>query len=280
MSARAPRFAVIGDPVTHSASPRLFALLSRILGIPLDYRAERVTAAELPSILDRVRGGAYQGLSVTLPHKEAVLRLADGASEAARAIGAANTVVLGEGQRLEVHNTDGVGFLRALARHGVSLAGARVLLLGAGGAAHAAAAVSRSAGASALWIANRTPARAEVLAAAFSGIAVPLTAAALHPVLSSSNVLVQATSAGLSRPSETALPAGCVLHPQLTVLDMVYQPLDTTLLKAARGAGARAIDGLWMLVYQAAEQLRLWTGADVPEEAITSLHDALARGTP
>jgi shikimate dehydrogenase len=270
------RYAVVGDPVAHSASPRLFAALGRHLGLSFDYRAERISAAELPEFLLRVRGGAYLGLSVTLPHKEAALRLADSASESARAVGAANTLRLRDG-RLEADNTDGVGLVRALASYGVTLAGARVLVLGAGGAARAAVHAARGAGASALYVANRTEGRAERLAADFGAVAVPLVADALVPVLEQVDVLVQASAAGLLRPTETVLPAGCVLHPELTVLDMVYQPLETALLREARSAGARCVDGLWMLVHQALEQARLWTGAEVGRSVAPAVHAELVR---
>ncbi len=170
------RYAVVGDPVAHSASPRLFAALAARLGLPLEYRAERVTALEFQDFLGRVRGGAYQGVSVTLPHKESALWFADSASESARATGAANTLTRGEGRLLRADNTDGVGLVRALAEHGVTLAGARVLVLGAGGAARAAAQAARAAGARTLLVANRTAERAERLAEAFGGVAVPLSA--------------------------------------------------------------------------------------------------------
>jgi shikimate dehydrogenase len=280
MSALKPRFAVIGDPIAHSVSPRLFAHLAGYLDFPFDYSAVRVTASELPSFLARVRQGAFQGLSVTLPHKEVLLQLAETASETARATGAANTLRVPAPGRLEADNTDGTGLVRALAQQGVSLGGARVLVLGAGGAARAAAQASQAAGARALFISNRTPPRAEVVAAQFGGVAVPLTAAALQPVLAETEVLLHATSAGLCAPSETALPPGCVLHRGLTVLDMVYQPLETALLRNARASGARTVDGLWMLVYQALEQLRLWTGVEAPPSLAGRLHLALAPVLP
>ncbi len=268
---------MVGDPVAHSASPRLFAALAARLGLPLEYRAERVTALEFQDFLGRVRGGAYQGVSVTLPHKESALWFADSASESARATGAANTLTRGEGRLLRADNTDGVGLVRALAEHGVTLAGARVLVLGAGGAARAAAQAARAAGARTLLVANRTAERAERLAEAFGGVAVPLSAGALGAVLQDVDVLVQASAAGLGRPGETALPQGCVLHPRLTVLDMVYQPLETVLLRAARDAGARSVDGLWMLIHQALEQLRLWTGTEAGPGVAVALHEELAR---
>lgn len=278
MRQKTARYAVVGDPVAHSASPRLFAALGRHLGLPLDYRAERVTAAELEAFLGRVRQGEYQGLSVTLPHKEAALRLSDSASESARATGAANTLSLGPGGLLQADNTDGVGLLGALAEHGTALAGARVLVLGAGGAARAALHAARTSGARSLHVANRTPVRAERLAETFGAVALPLTAEALGPLLPSIDVLVQASAAGLLHRQETALPAGCVLHPHLTVLDMVYQPLETALLRAARAAGARSVDGLWMLIHQGLEQMRLWSGREAGPGVAKALHAELERG--
>lgn len=277
MSGQPARYAVVGDPVAHSASPRLFAALGRHLGRPLDYRAEHITASAFPGFLGRVREGAYRGLSVTLPHKEAALGLADSASPTARAVGAANTLVLRDGH-LEADNTDGVGLVRALGEHGVGLRGKRVLVLGAGGAARAAVQAARSAGAGALIVCNRTFERAEQLAHTFGALAVPLSAGVLQPVLDDTDVLLQASAAGLLRPTETALPAGCVLHPHLTVLDMVYSPLETALLRAARAAGARTIDGLWMLIHQGLEQLRLWTGAEAPAGLAARVHAELSKG--
>jgi shikimate dehydrogenase len=278
MNRRAGTFALIGDPVAHSASPRLFAAIARELGLALVYRAERVPAGDLASFLDRVRSGTYQGLSVTLPHKEAVFRMADSATAAARATGAANTLAVRSGGTLEADNTDVAGLLRALTEHGVKLAGASVLVLGAGGAARAAVQASREQGARFLAVANRTPERARVLVEALGGRAVALERSALQPLLDGADVLVQASAAGLSRPEETPLPAGCVLHRNLTVLDMVYQPLETALLRAARNAGARTVDGLWMLVHQGLEQLRIWTGAEAPSALPAKLHAELAGG--
>jgi len=273
------RYAVVGDPVAHSLSPRLFAALAPRLGLQLDYRAERVPPGALPDFLSRARAGAYRGLSVTLPHKEAALALADVASETARAVGATNCLLV-EGGKLLAHNTDGVGLTRALADKGVSLAAARVLVLGAGGAARAAAHAARASGAAALWLSNRTARRAVGLAEAFAATPVPFEAAALQPVLDAADVLIQASAAGLGRPGETALPAGCVLHPGLTVLDMVYQPLETALLRATRTAGAQGVDGLWMLIHQALEQLWLWTGIQAPAGLAAALHGELAAGGP
>ncbi len=275
MTAHAPRYAVVGNPVAHSASPRLFTALARHLGLSFEYRAEHVEVAGFPDFLQSVRGGAYQGLSVTLPHKEAALRLADSAAPTAQAVGAANTLVAHQG-RLEAHNTDGTGLLAALAGQAVTLKNARVLILGAGGAARAAVQAVKEAGAASVWLSNRTPERAQRVADALGAAAVPTSG--LAQLLKSVDVLLQASAAGLSRPTESALPADCVLHPRLTVLDMVYQPLQTQLLRDARAAGAHTVDGLWMLIHQALAQYLLWTGVEVSKDVAGALHAELAGG--
>lgn len=270
------RYAVIGDPIAHSASPRMFRWLAERLGLPLTYEAVRVPAESLAAFLEETRAGRWDGLSVTLPHKQNALVLADRADRLAARTGAANCLVRGPEGRLVAHNTDVEGIVQALDQHGVSLGDASVLLLGAGGAARAAAAAAREEGALRLWIANRHPTRAMELASAFGGEAVPLTADALAPLFPLVDVLLQGTSVGLDAPEDSPLPPGCVLHDRLTVMDMVYRPLRTRLLRDAEQAGARTVDGLWMLVFQGLAQLRLWTGAEVGDDVAPALHQHLA----
>jgi len=272
------RFAVIGDPVSHSASPGMFGWLAARLGLPLTYEAVRVLPGELAAVLEQTRRGRWDGLSVTLTHKHDALVLADRAVPGATRTGAANCLTRGEDGRLVAHNTDVEGVARALAMHGLSLRGANVLLLGAGGAARAGAVASREAGAARLWVTNRHPARAVELASAFQGEAMPLTGAALASVLPEVDVVLQATSVGLEGSGDSPLPPECVLHDRLTVMDMVYRPLRTRLLRDAEASGARTIDGLWMLVFQGLAQLRLWTGVDPGPEVAPALHAHLAEG--
>jgi shikimate dehydrogenase len=160
----------------------------------------------------------------------------------------------------------------------VTLQGASVLVLGAGGAARAAVQAAQASGAASVWLSNRTAVRAQQLAEAFGAVAVP--SADLAQLLPEVDVLLQASAAGLLRPTESALPAGCVLHPRLTVLDMVYQPLQTQLLRDARAAGARTVDGLWMLIHQALAQCLVWTGVEAAPDVAPALHAELARGQP
>ena len=271
-----PRFAVIGDPIAHSASPELFGWLGDRLGLTLSYDAVRVPADALASVLEQTRAGRWDGLSVTVPHKQNALVLADRSDARAARTGATNCLVRGADGRLAAHNTDVEGIVQALAHHALSLDGARVLVLGAGGAARAAAMAAQEAGASRLWIANRHPTRSLDLARAFEGEAVPLTSEALGPVLAGADLVLQATSVGLGAPGDSPLPPGCVLHDRLTVMDMVYRPLRTRLLREAEAAGARTLDGLWMLVFQGLAALRLWTGVEVGPDVAPALHDHLA----
>jgi len=273
-----PRFAVIGDPIAHSASPPLFRWLADRLGVGLGYEAVRVPAGALASVMEEARAGRWDGLSVTIPHKQDALVLADRADPRAARTGASNCIVRAPDGRLVAHNTDVEGVTAALAQHGCSLAGSAVLLLGAGGAARAGAVAAREGGAARLWIANRHPSRAIELASAFDGEALPLTAEALGPVLPRTDLVLQATSVGLDAPGDSPLPPGCVLHDRLTVMDMVYRPLRTGLLRDAEAAGARTIDGFWMLVFQGLAALRLWMGTEPAADVAPALHAHLAEG--
>ena len=258
-----PSYAVIGDPVEHSLSPKIFEWLFQETGLPGRYGAIRVVPEALEATLARVRGGELSGLSVTLPHKEAALRLVDALHPLAERIGALNCVMPEEGGTLRGYNTDAIGFRRALEEQGARLAGSRVVLLGAGGAGRSAAFAAREAGARSIVIANRSLERAERLVSELqipTATAVPLTAGGLGGPLAEADLLVNATRVGLLAPEESPLPGGFSLKPGLWVNDMVYRPLETALLRQARESGATVIDGLWMLIHQALEQLRIWTG--------------------
>lgn len=314
-------YAVIGDPVEHSLSPKLFSRLFKDLGVDAHYTALRVEASQLTETIDHLRRGSLQGVSVTIPHKETLLPLLDALHPLAARIGAVNCVRRTSEGVLEGYNTDAHGFRLALEAGGRRLAASRMLLLGAGGAARAAAFAAVTAGAKGLTIANRDPERAMSLGlelvgsgrawpegallrrweeddgkalarrapmirrlAAPSGKCyvqvVPLEAEALAHPLSHSDLLINATSVGLNDPSADPLPRACELHQRLLVLDMVYQPLRTALLRRAEGHGAATVDGLWMLVYQALEQLRIWTGQTAAPAIAERIHRYLREDPP
>ncbi len=256
---------LIGDPVAHSLSPAMHNAAFAALGLDYVYLAFRVARAELPHALNGFRAFGGRGLNVTIPHKVEVIALLDGLDALAGQIGAVNTIVA-EGGRLTGYNTDAPGFLAALSGAGYDPQGKRVVLLGAGGAARAVAfALAGLAGA--MTILNRASSlkRAEELAASLrlAGQAAEvqeLSEAHLRAALAQADLLVNATSVGMSpQAEETPVPA-VLLRPPLTVFDLVYTPLRTRLLREAEAAGCPTIGGLAMLVAQGAASFGLWTG--------------------
>lgn len=246
---------VIGWPVAHSRSPRLHGHWLARHGIDGAYVPLPVAPDDLARVLPALARAGFAGVNVTLPHKEAALRLADEATAYARTVGAANTLIFKDG-RILADNTDCFGFLADLRAHGVDPAGQGALVLGAGGAARAVVAALRGAGA-AVTVTNRTRARAEALAAEL-GAAV-LDWAAVPDALPSTRLLVNTTSLGMAGqpPLEidlAPLPDGA------TVADIVYVPLETPLLRQAAARGLCAIGGLGMLLHQAQPGFSAWFG--------------------
>jgi shikimate dehydrogenase len=259
---------VCGWPVAHSRSPQMHnAGLAaagldgwRYLRLPLPPELFAETVRALPA-------AGFRGVNVTIPHKQAALALADRASDAARAIGAANTLTFADGA-IEADNTDAPGLLAAL---GESPAGRTALVLGAGGAGRAAAWALSTAGAADVAIWNRTPERARALAAELGARAVETV-----PV---TDIVVNCTSVGLQEPEATfkALPVGAdELGAGSLVVDMVYRAGETRFLEAARTRGARVIDGLEILVAQGAASFERWTGMEAPREAMREAATTIA----
>ena len=257
---------LLGHPVAHSLSPAMHNAAFRSLGLPHTYEALDISAAELPAVVGRIRSGAVLGANVTIPYKEAVLRLVDASDAPSGAIGAVNTLSRNpDGSGVLGSNTDQAGF--AYAVRDVPLADARVLLLGAGGAARAVVAVLLERGA-VITIANRTAARADALTAGLPHLAAQNTRAiawAERLDLSLVDVVVNATSLGLH--GEDPLE-GAALHGGLVIVDLIPTAAPTPLLKRAQAAGARVVDGLPMLLQQAASSFRIWTGRDAPVDVM------------
>ncbi len=265
-----PRLAVLGQPVAHSRSPAMqtAALAELGLGEAWSYEAIEVAPEDFADLVRSLPGAGFAGVNVTVPHKLAALAVADTASGAARAIGAANTLSFEDGA-IAAANTDAEGITAAI---GEPLEGRRALVLGGGGSARAAIWALRNAGADvSVW--NRTAAKAESLAKEF-GIA--------HEQLATSNqqlgtfdLLLNATTIGLQQASTRAptsadlkaLPiAADSLSERQVVVDLVYGFHETALASRARDRGSRVIDGLEVLVHQGAASLRIWTGLEAPLE--------------
>ncbi len=262
---------VLGWPVAHSRSPRLHGHWIARHGLdaaylPLPVRQERFEAA-VRALVDL----GFAGANVTLPHKEAAFALCDTRTARAERAGAVNTLVFREG-RIEGDCTDGWGFVRALGD--VDVTRGPAVVLGAGGAARAVAAALLDEGCPQVVVVNRSRARAEALAAALgAGVAV-----AEHPPLAGCALLVNATSRGmLGQPpldlDLAALPRGAA------VADIVYVPLETPLLAAARARGLRAVNGLGMLLHQARGGFEAWFGVrpEVDEELRRVVAEDIAR---
>jgi len=249
----ADRYAVIGNPVAHSKSPWIHAEFALACGHDLEYGRIEAPVYGFVRAVDAFRAGGGKGLNVTLPFKEQAFRYCARVTDRARAARVVNTLVLGD--EVFGDTTDGAGLVTDLVGNlGFGLAGRRVLLMGAGGAAQGVAGALLEAGAASLVVANRTVGKARSLAERFRG-----ALACGYDELRGErfDLIVNATSSGLSGEG-VALPDG-VLGEAALAYDMVYGR-DTPFLAAARRAGARTSDGLGMLVEQAAESFRLWRG--------------------
>ncbi len=256
-----PLAGVIGHPVAHSLSPRLHGHWLARYGLAGHYVPLDVAPDDLAEVLAMLPRMGFAGVNITIPHKEAVLGLARQVSERARRIGAANTLsFLGTGG-FQADNTDGYGFAANLVHSAPDFRahGARALVLGAGGAARAVIDALNEAGVAQIALANRTRARAEALAADFAPRVTVFDWDTAGELLAEADLVVNTTSLGMVGQEALALPLGG-LHPGQIVSDLVYQPLETPLLAAARAAGAVPADGLGMLLHQAAPGFERWFG--------------------
>jgi shikimate dehydrogenase len=276
---------IFGYPVAHSRSPAMHNAAFQALKLDYHYLPFAIKPAGLAAAVQAIRALGMAGVNLTIPHKERVIPYLDELSAEARHIGAVNTVVNHQG-RLIGHNTDGRGFLLALrAAWHLSMRGRGVCLLGAGGAARAVAMALVGAGVERLFIANRHLNRAEQLARAVCGrkahssmrvCAIPLSDTALKRAAADCECLVNATAVGL-RHRDPRLVSPAVVRGFPLVCDLIYQPVVTLLLRDARAAGCRTINGLGMLVYQGALSFQLWTGRKAP---IAVMERAAKRMTP
>lgn len=259
---------VMGWPIKHSRSPRLHGYWLQRYGIDGAYLPLAVSPEHLEPALRGLRALGFRGVNLTLPHKEAVTLLIDEISETAKRIGAVNTIVVGEDGRLRGDNTDGFGFVANLQAGAPSwhAADGPAVLLGAGGAARAVAVALIDQGVPALRLVNRTRERAERLADALGALAPDQTIEVVaweerDAALGGAGLLVNTTSLGMSGQPllEIALND---LPSAATVTDIVYAPLETQLLAAARGRGNSVVDGLGMLLHQGRPGFSAWFGVD------------------
>ena len=258
-------YGIIGWPLGHTLSPTLHNWGFSGLGIPARYEAFPLEPDGLPEFMDRVRSGEVRGLSVTIPHKRAVMAHLDTITDRARGVGAVNTLFW-DGEALCGENTDVVGVVAPLKR--LETLPGSALVLGAGGAARAAVAGLVELGINDVAVANRTDAKAEALAKDFSVRAVPWEAR----MDQAPGLICNTTPLGMSGANQEfspwdadRFPEGCVVY------DIVYNPLETRLLRDAAAAGCATISGLEMFLHQGLAQFRLWTGRDMDEAGARAL---------
>ncbi len=267
---------VIGSPIAHSLSPLLHNAAFAALGLRTSWHslAFDVPPGQAAEALEAMRRADLSGLSVTMPHKADVVALVDECTEVAQRLNAVNCIVHTEGVLLGT-NTDGEGFVASLARGAdFTPAGRRCVVIGAGGAARAVVLALAVAGASRVAVLNRTSERAAAAAALAgrAGSVVSPGSRALAEAVGSADLVVNATPFGMAGASPAGpdpwLVAPQLLHEGQVAADLVYAPRPTRWLVEAAAAGARSVDGLGMLVHQAAAQLVLWTGLPAPVEAM------------
>jgi shikimate dehydrogenase len=266
------QLAVIGDPIAHSLSPLLHRFFIEHFHLPFSYEARRVTPDELPRAFVELKNSGYRGFNVTIPHKQAILPLLDELSETADAIGAANTVIIEDGAAIG-GNTDVRGFLSMMQLAAVDLSRREVLVMGAGGAARAVIFALQQGGVSRIFVCNRSPQRLQQCAAWMSATittkweAWPWDALEERIKNYQPEIIINATSIGMHPHIEQSPLSAALFSPALTVVDLVYNPLPTRLLREASQAGVRIIHGLNMLIMQGVAAMELWSGKRLDIEA-------------
>ena len=262
-------YGVMGYPIGHSLSPILHNAAFRVCGINAVYLAFESRDAE--RCLSGMRALGIKGMSITIPHKSKVIPLLDELDPLAKSIGAVNTIVNDSG-RLVGHNTDAIGALRSIEEK-VLLSGMRCLLIGAGGAARAIGFILKDKGI-ALSVVNRSSDRGEALAGKLHCPYIPLDEVGKH----NADMIIQTTPVGMYPHVNQCPVPEQLFKKDMLVMDIIYNPLETQLLKEAKDHGCIVIDGLSMFIYQGAEQFELWTGVHPPvSEMRRAVEEALQK---
>jgi shikimate dehydrogenase len=259
-------YGIIGDPVAHSLSPVMHNAAFEKLGMDAVYLAFRVSPEEVGDAIRGAKSLGISGLNVTIPLKEKALFFVD-AEPIAKKIGAINTIDFSSGTPVG-YNTDGIGLLRVLKETVGQIKGKNVLILGAGGAAKAISFYLDGEGAK-ITIANRTKERAVHLTSKLSNADFIGLGVELEKRIEASDILINATSVGMHPNEDATLVSADMMHPDLVVFDIVYNPMETKLLREAKRAGVKKrVDGVKMLVYQGAASFKIWTKEEPPIETM------------
>ena len=256
-----PLAGVIGSPIAHSKSPLLHGIWLRKMGLPGHYVPMDVAPEDFEQVLRTLPKAGFVGVNVTVPHKEAAIRLADVVTDRATLIGAANTLIFLEDGRIHADNTDGYGFIENLRQNAPDwdAKAGPAAVLGAGGAARAVLASLLDAGVPEIFLSNRTRARAEALQSDFGTKIRVVDWVQAGNMLEDSATVVNTTSLGMVGQQELRVPLDGLQKGAL-VTDLVYNPLQTRLLREAEEMGCVTVDGLGMLIHQAVPGFERWFG--------------------
>ncbi len=259
---------VFGWPVQHTASPCMHNAVFESLGLNWVYLPFEVEPKLLQSAVKSLIPLNIQGVNLTIPHKKDVLPFLDEISPEAQFIGAVNTIVKKD-NKLTGYNTDGQGFIKSLEENKISVSGKKVLILGAGGASFGISRELILKGADKLFVANRTLKKAEDLKKMFSEIEVlPLEKDSLKSTIKDANIVINTTSIGMKKDDPLLIDEDCLTSSLEAVVDLIYSPAETKILKAAKNKGIKTINGLGMLLHQGALSFELWTGKKAPIEVM------------
>lgn len=267
-AAKIPLAGVIGHPIAHSKSPRLHGHWLRKLGLAGHYVPMDVAPQDFEEVLRALPKAGYVGVNVTVPHKEAALRIADDVTDRAALIGAANTLTFTADGRIHADNTDGYGFIANLQQSAPEWdpASGPAAVLGAGGAARAVLSSLLDAGVPEIYLSNRTRPRTEALRADFGNKVKVVDWVQAGNMLEDAATVVNTTSLGMMGHPELRVPLDGLQKGAL-VTDLVYNPLQTRLLREAEDMGCVTVDGLGMLIHQAVPGFERWFGQRPEVEA-------------
>jgi len=267
MRTETKKFGVIGDPIEHSLSPTMHNAVFKEFGLNCEYGAYRVTNNELKEFAESMRT-KFIGVNVTIPHKTHIIEYLDELEEHAELIGAVNVIkIMDNGKRTVGYNTDGLGAIKALENSIGTVRNKKIMILGAGGAARAISFEAALKNAE-IGIYNRTLGKANILAAEIlRKTGNPVDVVSLKDC-KDYEVIVNTTPVGMYPNTNQSLLTKKMMNPRQTVMDIVYNPLETKLIKEAKEAGADTVNGIEMFVFQGAEALRIWLGIDPPIETM------------
>ena len=268
ITSKTRQLAIIGEPIEHSLTPRIQNVALREIGADIVNVAFRVAPNNLESAVRGAQALGLLGLMVTIPHKENVLALCDELDQTARDMGAANLLQFRSDGKIIGYSSDGWAAVKSLAEEGAQVKNSRLVILGGGGAARSLALTFARQGAAKITLLNRTVERAAKIADEVSALGVPCAAAPLDETslqihLKDADLIVNSTSVGM-HPNEAETPlAARFLRAGTTVYDIVYNPLETRLLREAKAAGATPVDGLGMLIYTNVRAIEICAGLQI-----------------